>query len=37
MREEGLDPDDSAVVAAIDLVRWQLELFASTFGTGLKG
>lgn len=24
--DEGLDPDDSAVVAAIDLVRWELSL-----------
>jgi hypothetical protein len=25
---EGLDPDDAAVVAAIDLVRWELSLWA---------
>ena len=26
IRAEGLDPDDPAVRAAIDLVRWELEL-----------
>src|SRR5262249_37443670 len=26
VRAEGLDPDDPAVVAAIDLVRWQLSV-----------
>jgi hypothetical protein len=26
IRAEGLDPDDSAVRAALDLVRWELEL-----------
>ena len=26
LRAEGLDPDDPAVVAAIDLVRWELSL-----------
>ena len=26
MRAEGLDPDDPAVVAALDLVRWELSL-----------
>jgi hypothetical protein len=26
LRVEGLDPDDPAVVAAIDLVRWELSL-----------
>jgi hypothetical protein len=25
IRAEGLDPDDPAVVAAIDLVRWELQ------------
>jgi hypothetical protein len=25
---EGLDPDDPAVIAAIDLVRWELSLGA---------
>jgi hypothetical protein len=25
---EGLDPDDPAVVAAIDVVRWELSLLA---------
>jgi hypothetical protein len=28
IRAEGLDPDDPAVQTAIDLVRWELELFA---------
>lgn len=27
IRAEGLDPDDPAVVAALDLVRWEMELF----------
>lgn len=26
IRAEGLDPDDPAMRAAIDLVRWELEL-----------
>jgi hypothetical protein len=26
LRVEGFDPDDPAVVAAIDLVRWELSL-----------
>lgn len=26
IRAEGLDPDDPAVRAAIDLVRWELEI-----------
>jgi hypothetical protein len=26
LRAEGLDPDDLAVAAAIDLVRWELSL-----------
>jgi hypothetical protein len=26
LRAEGLDPDDPAVVAAIDMVRWELSL-----------
>jgi len=26
IRAEGLDPDDPAVIAAIDLVRWELSL-----------
>ena len=26
LQAEGLDPDDPAVVAAIDLVRWELSL-----------
>jgi hypothetical protein len=28
IRAEGLDPDDPAVRAALDLVRWELELLA---------
>jgi hypothetical protein len=28
IRAEGLDPDDLAVTAALDLVRWELELLA---------
>lgn len=30
MRADGLDPDDPAVVAAIDLVRWELELLGES-------
>jgi hypothetical protein len=26
LRTEGFDPDDPAVVAAIDMVRWELSL-----------
>ena len=26
LRDEGLDPNDPAVIAAIDLVRWELSL-----------
>jgi hypothetical protein len=26
LRTEGLDPDDVAVIAAIDVVRWELSL-----------
>jgi hypothetical protein len=26
LQAEGLDPDDAAVAAAIDLVRWELSL-----------
>jgi hypothetical protein len=26
LRAEGLDPDDPSVIAAIDLVRWELSL-----------
>jgi hypothetical protein len=26
LRDEGLDPDDPAVIAAIDRVRWELSL-----------
>jgi hypothetical protein len=29
VRAEGLDPDDPAVVAALDLVRWELSLYRS--------
>jgi len=28
VRADGLDPDDPAVVAALDLVRWALSLYA---------
>ena len=28
LRAEGLDPDDSAVMAAIGLVRWELSLLS---------
>ncbi|BDY27530.1 hypothetical protein [Mycolicibacterium mageritense] len=27
VRAEGLDPEDPAVVAAIDLVRWELSMY----------
>jgi hypothetical protein len=26
LRAEGLDPDDPVIIAAIDLVRWELSL-----------
>jgi hypothetical protein len=26
LRDEGLNPDDPTVIAAIDLVRWELSL-----------
>jgi hypothetical protein len=29
LRAEGLDPDDPAVIAAIDLVRWELSLISN--------
>ena len=29
IRAEGLDPDNPAVRAALELVRWELELLAS--------
>jgi hypothetical protein len=29
LRAEGLDPDEPAVIAAIDLVRWELSLIAN--------
>lgn len=32
LRAEGLDPDDPAVVAAIDFVRWELQLLADDLG-----
>ena len=32
VRAEGYDPDDPAVVAAIDLVRWELSLKPMTEG-----
>jgi hypothetical protein len=30
VQAEGLDPDDPAVIAAIDLVRWELSLLPLT-------
>ena len=30
LRAEGLDPDDPAVIAVIDLVRWELSMAAVT-------
>jgi hypothetical protein len=27
VRAEGFDPDDPAVIAAIDIVRWELSLY----------
>lgn len=27
VRAEGLDPDDPTVIAALDLVRWELSLY----------
>jgi hypothetical protein len=27
---EGFDPDDPAIIAAIDLVRWELELLGAS-------
>jgi len=32
LRAEGLDPDDPAVVAAIDMVRWELEVLSPRDG-----
>jgi hypothetical protein len=29
LQAEGLDPDDPAVIAAIDLVRWELSLISN--------
>jgi hypothetical protein len=37
IRDEGLDPDDPAVIAAIDLVRWELSLGAQSPSTALYG
>jgi hypothetical protein len=34
IRAEGLDPDDPAVVTAIDCVRWQLSLHFGDHDTG---
>jgi hypothetical protein len=33
---EGLDPDDPAVVTAIDFVRWQLSLYFDDQDTGAE-
>jgi hypothetical protein len=35
LRDEGLNPDDPAVIAAIDLVRWELSLISN--GTTTAG
>ena len=32
LRAEGLDPDDPAVIAAIDLVRWELSFPGDDLG-----
>jgi hypothetical protein len=29
LRDEGLDPNDPAVITAIDLVRWELSLISN--------
>ncbi|MGV9798801.1 hypothetical protein ACWDTP_12170 [Mycobacterium sp. NPDC003449] len=34
LRAQGLDPDDPRVVAAIDLVRWELSLLWVDLGCG---
>jgi hypothetical protein len=31
LHAEGLDPDDPAVIAAIDLVRWELSLISNGY------
>jgi hypothetical protein len=35
LRAEGLDPDDPAVIAALNLVRWELALFYQLVGGAL--
>jgi hypothetical protein len=37
LRVEGLDPDNPAVIAAIDLVRWELSLINLSRRTCPKG
>jgi hypothetical protein len=37
LRAEGLDPDDPAVIAAIDLVRWELSLLRESPHRGRAG
>lgn len=37
LREEGLDPDDLAVITAIDLVRWELALLSDGHSDGRGG
>jgi hypothetical protein len=37
LRAEGFDPDDPAVVAAIDLVRWELSLVLESPHCGRPG
>jgi hypothetical protein len=35
LRSEGLNPDDPAVIAAIDVVRWELSLYDNWAASGL--
>ena len=37
LRAEGLDPDDPAVIAAIDMVRWELDLLGHTRRASYRG
>jgi hypothetical protein len=37
LRAEGLDPDDPAVVAAMDVVRWELSLMPESAHCGRPG
>ena len=36
VRAEGYDPDDPAVVAAIDIVRWELSLLATVTASSCR-